>query len=287
VEAFSPSRTGVQKIADGPNADLGPVTDQEQTLLRAIGRLLHTDDPERLARFQKWLARPTPPDDLSIAEQRILEGLLLALFTNAEAAGSDPVEKLWNENRVREELGAVFNILEDQAARVTTPLRELIPGFDDVPLSLHARYTRSEVLAAIGRSTVKKPFTHREGPLWHEQLKTDFFFVTLQKSEKHYSPSTRYRDYAVSAELFHWESQSGTREATKTGQRYIHHESRGSHVMLFVRETNERDGQTIPFTFLGPMTYVKHTGELPMAITWRLVRPMPADLLRLARVAAG
>lgn len=287
VAAFSPSSTGVQRIADGPDGDVEPVTDREQTLLRAITRLLHTDDPERLARFQEWLARPTPPDGLALAEQRMLEGLLLALFTSAEAAGSDPVHKFWNESRVREELRAVFDILEDQAARVTTPLRELVHGFEDVPLSLHARYTRSEVLAAIGRSTVKKPFTHREGPLWHEQLKTDFFFVTLEKNEKHYSPSTRYRDYAISAELFHWESQSGTREATKTGQRYIHHESRGTHVMLFVRETNERDGQTLPFTFLGPMSYVKHTGELPMAITWRLVRPIPADLLRAARVAAG
>lgn len=287
VEAFGQTRAETQKIADRANDGLQPVTDNEQILLRAIGRLLHTDDPERLARFQAWLARATPPTDLSIAERRMLEGLLLGVFSNAEAAGLDPLAKLWNESRVREELRLVFGILEDQAARITTPLRELVPGFDDVPLSLHARYTRSEVLAAIGRSTVKKPFTHREGPLWHAELQTDFFFVTLEKSEKHYSPSTRYRDYAISAELFHWESQSGTREATKTGQRYIHHASRGSHVMLFVREANERDGQTLPFTFLGPMTYVKHSGELPMAITWRLARTMPADLLRLARVAAG
>jgi hypothetical protein len=57
--------------------------------------------------------------------------------------------------------------------------------------------------------------------------------------------------------------------------------------MIFVRETNKRDGQTLPFTFLGPMTYVRHSGEQPLAIVWRLARPMPADVLRVARVAAG
>lgn len=38
--------------------------------------------------------------------------------------------------------------------------------------------------------------------MWHPDTNTDYFFITLQKSEKDYSPSTRYRDYAISPELF-------------------------------------------------------------------------------------
>ena len=38
---------------------------------------------------------------------------------------------------------------------------------------------------------------------------------------------------------------------------------------------------------LGPATYVQHEGSRPMAITWRLQTPMPAELFEDARVAAG
>ena len=32
------------------------------------------------------------------------------------------------------------------------------------------------------------------------------------------------------------------------------------------------------FWFLGPAHYVRHEGELPMAITWRLEHSLPGDL---------
>jgi hypothetical protein len=32
------------------------------------------------------------------------------------------------------------------------------------------------------------------------------------------------------------------------------------------------------FHFLGSAEYVKHEGELPMAVTWRLQHPLPGDL---------
>jgi hypothetical protein len=54
-------------------------------------------------------------------------------------------------------------------------------------------------------SVHRTPFSHREGPFWHPETNTDYFFITLEKSEKYYSPSTRYRDYAI-ADRFHWKS---------------------------------------------------------------------------------
>ena len=72
--------------------------------------------------------------------------------------------------------------------------------------------------------------------LWHEPSQCDRLFVTLKKSEALFSPSTRYRDLALGPHLFHWESQSTTTASSATGQRYIHHEARGSRVLLFVRE---------------------------------------------------
>ena len=87
------------------------------------------------------------------------------------------------------------------------------------------------------------PRNHREGVLWHQPSQTDLLFITLNKSEALFSPSTRYRDLALGPSLFHWESQSTTTAASATGQRYIHHEARGSRVLLFVREHRREGGR--------------------------------------------
>lgn len=49
---------------------------------------------------------------------------------------------------------------------------------------------------------------------------------------------------------------------------------RGGVVLLFAR-LHDTDRA---FWLLGPVEYVDHHGEKPMAITWRLEHPLPADL---------
>jgi hypothetical protein len=79
--------------------------------------------------------------------------------------------------------------------------------------------------------------------LWHQASATDLLFITLRKSEALFSPSTRYRDLALGPAPFNSESQSTTTFASSTGQRTIHHEARGSRVLLFVREQRKQDGR--------------------------------------------
>lgn len=62
----------------------------------------------------------------------------------------------------------------------------------------------------------------REGVKWLPDQKTDLLFVNLNKTEKDFSPTTMYEDYAISETLFHWQSQSTTSSDSPTGQRYIH-----------------------------------------------------------------
>jgi hypothetical protein len=109
---------------------------------------------------------------------------------------------------------------------------------------------------------------------WAAESQADLFAFTLDKTTGQFSPTTRYRDYAISPELIHWESQSVTRSDSETGRRYQQHGSTGSSVMLFARRRSDERA----FYFLGPATYVKHESELPMAITWRLQYPLPGDL---------
>ena len=72
-----------------------------------------------------------------------------------------------------------------------------------------------------------------------------------------------------------------------TGQRYLNQIAQKSHVILFDRQRNEEAGRAAPYMCLCAADYVVHQGSRPIAITWRLRRPMPEDFYRDAKVAAG
>jgi hypothetical protein len=180
---------------------------------------------------------------------------------------------LWQAGAWREELIQLLLLLADRADHRLHPLPWALP----VPLRVHGRYSRAEIEAAFGVLTDDTPWIRREGVLAHQASATDLLFITLRKSEALFSPSTRYRDLALGPSLFHWESQSTTTAASPTGQRYIHHASRSSRVLLYrcaeacgyVREQRKQDGRpgapTEPFVCLGFATYESHEGERPMA----------------------
>ncbi|CAM5234864.1 hypothetical protein SHIRM173S_05335 [Streptomyces hirsutus] len=124
---------------------------------------------------------------------------------------------------------------------------------------------------------------------WCESVKTDALLITLEKDEKDFSPQTRYRDFALSETRFHWESQNQTSETSPTGLRYQRHVAQGSQVLLFVRRYKTTDiGGAQPWMLLGPAEYERHEGSKPMAVTWKVRHPIPADVLSYAKaVAAG
>jgi hypothetical protein len=68
----------------------------------------------------------------------------------------------------------------------------------------------------------------------------------------------------------------------------VEHVKRDQAVLLFVRQKKtSRPGVTAPYTFLGPVRYVKHEGGRPMGVEWELEREMPAWLFQEIKVAAG
>lgn len=154
---------------------------------------------------------------------------------------------------------------------------ELVELGFDCPLDLHCTYTRDQLFLALG---FMKPTTVREGVKWLPDKKCDVFMITLNKSDKEYSPTTMYNDYSINESLFHWQSQSTTSADSPTGQRYIHHKAQGTKVLLFVREFKNDIGGAAPYTFLGLADYVSHEGSRPMNVTYRLKRPIPAKYLR-------
>lgn len=109
--------------------------------------------------------------------------------------------------------------------------------------------------------------------------------MTLNKVEKHFSPSTMYEDYAINDELFNWQSQSRTSIDSPTGKRYVNHRESGNNILLFVRENKSEDGVTSPYTYLGPADIVSHNGSKPISIVWKLRNKLPASIAKKAEKA--
>ena len=152
---------------------------------------------------------------------------------------------------------------------------------DYIPLELHASYSSLQVFAAVGENSINKVKSFREGVKYFSAHNIDAFFVTLNKSEKHYKESTRYEDYAINEELFHWQSQSRTSDVSITGQRYINMRENGSRVLLFVREErNDAYGNTEAYRLLGLAKYISHQGSAPISITYKLDEKMPMEILK-------
>ena len=267
------SWSDLREAAGLPNAASGPC---EGSLRRAVGRLLHVDDPERLRTWSEWISLAAPPDvaRLSTRQQKLLRMLLVQLLDDVDGSTTliEGTAALWEHPQVRAELRDLFALLSDRIEHVPIALSEL----PDVPLAVHAQYTRVEIQAAAQANDRVKVRPFREGAFYDSDLRADFFVFTLDKTSGQFSPTTRYRDYAINRELIHWESQSTTRAESPTGRRFQQHVSTGNHILLFARlRADER-----AFVFLGPATYVSHVGELPMAITWRLRHPLPGDLFQ-------
>ncbi|WP_121967169.1 DUF3427 domain-containing protein [Myroides sp. N17-2] len=145
-----------------------------------------------------------------------------------------------------------------------------------LPLRMHARYTREQILVAFQLSTLDKQSPNREGVAENKTLNTELLFINLQKSEEDFSPTTMYDDYAINEVLFHWQSQNQTSEESPKGLSYIYHKKSDKKIALFVRETKKNEyGKTQGYVFLGYADFISHEGSKPMSITWQLEEPVP------------
>ncbi len=282
-DVYRPGRSW-SDLREAAGLSLGVAGPHESTIRKACGRLLHVDDTERLDAWRVWLRSETVPDvrQMTTRERRLLKMLLVQLLDTGvsnETTLAQGASILWSHRHITGELVELFDVL----ARSIPHLSVALDAPVDVPLRVHARYTRLEMLAAYESEDRVKVSAFREGVRSSSEIGADVLAFTLDKTSGHFSPSTRYRDYAISRDLIHWESQSALRADTPSGRRYQQHEAIGHHMLLFARlNTDDR-----AFNFLGPATYVSHVGEMPMAITWRLRHALPGDLFQAFAAAVA
>ena len=266
------------------DASSGP---READLVKRVRAVAHVDDKVRRDEYVRILRSAEEP--AGGVESRLAEMLFFSLFPDG-GGYTNASDAFWElrDQPVFDELRQVIDIGFSAAHRPTVALGDLLPALAEVPLAVHASYSREEILAAVGwTSEGRTPSTMREGVAWCPGINSDVLLITLKKTDTDYSPTTMYRDFALSPELFHWESQSTTNSASPTGQRYINHRKDGSNILLFVREAKNNSLGASPYVFLGPADYVQHEGSKPMAVTWKLRQPMPMEIFIASRAAVA
>ncbi|TWT80453.1 type I restriction enzyme EcoKI subunit R [Planctomycetes bacterium CA13] len=254
---------GLAQVADAPD---------EKQLAKGLRRLSHINCPLQIQAAMKYIEQDAVP------ENGIAEMLHVSLWGTQHAGMSlSEADKRLRENSVV--VDDLQCVLEYRLKHSPLIANRNATAFE--PLAIHATYTRDEILVALGHWNFNDRPSQREGVLHLKDRQHDVFFVTLQKTEDEYSPTTMYEDYLISHNQFHWQSQSNTSEQSPTGQRYIRHGEKGYTPLLFVRETkNLPSGISAPYHFLGPCRYLSHTGSRPISIIWELEFPVPTRLLR-------
>ena len=148
---------------------------------------------------------------------------------------------------------------------------------EGMPMGLeqYGCYTREEVFAIFKRQTANKKMQGSVAGVFNiEELNTELFFVTLNKSDKDFSAETMYNDYVVSENEFRWESQNTDSHQGK-GKHFVEQKKNGKKFLLFVRE-NKKDGygNTCPFICFGLVDYIRSKDDKPMKINWQTHQPI-------------
>ena len=249
--------------------------DNEEFISRRISSLLSMDSPKLLEFAIRYL------NDTSINlthEEVILRNMIYyTIYTGAPSKfgyGSvkEGVEKLIENEHYKNEILEILNILYGKINCV--PIKN---SYDfECPLEVHCSYTQTQILAGLEYYTEEFYGPMLEGVRYFKDKDLDIFFITLNKSDKDFSEATLYEDYAISENLFHWQSQHKDTQESKNVKRYI--ESKGR-VSLFVREYKSIDGKACPYIYLGECTHVSHQGNKPVSFVWKLKNPIPGKFI--------
>jgi superfamily II DNA or RNA helicase len=259
-------------------------TDEEKAFGRSIIRSIHIDSISRLKWSIDFFSNSKPPA-ISNLEKQQLSYLKMWAANFGEEKEISQLKKLlfrfWKYPEVVNEYCSLMEYLLNEVTHRT----KLWKNPHDVHLELHAKYSRDEIMAAFNDIRNGKLYLPREGVFFHKETKCNLLFVTLNKSEKDYSPSTMYRDYAISDTLFHWQTQSNTKPTTKKGIRHLEHKEKEITPLLFIRnQKKDERRETEPYFFVGPVELNRWEGSQPMDIVWKVEERLPADIYKATSI---
>lgn len=250
----------------------------DEELPKKMFRLTALDSTELLAYLIENFKKVLNIVDLALTEQetaywRIVYATFIDVPPQNELEIRLRLQEYWQKNQ--QIIPELLDVLRYQFQNIDFEEQSIDLPYPCI-LKTYCTYTRAQALSALNYWR-----TSSEGVTRVKEKKTTFLFVTLNKSDHFYSPSTAYHDYSINEQLFHWQSQNSTADNTEVGQRYINHESLGESILLFIREQKTDSLGPVPFTLLGKVTFDNYTGNKPMNIIWKLERPIPARFLKI------
>ncbi len=250
-------------------AEPGP---EDAYFSRRIGELCHVDDPRRLDVLRA--VGVSAGMDAQLLERAASELQMLAYQidgTHARVGGPvEFLERVSQNPAISLEMAELADVLQSRSSLSFKPL----PGLEGTPLCLHAGYHIREILTAVGWLSATRRTPFQAGRLSLSDRNTELLFVTLDKSAG-YHDRIAYRDYAISATRFHWQTQNSAGPDNASGRRYVESLDNGWHFQLFVRT---RKGE--PYLACGPVVLESIEGDRPMNVVWHLDQPLPARWFR-------
>jgi len=227
--------------------------------MHRIGSFTHVNDNRRVGAYLSALQGTN--------EHRTFERMLAYTLTRTTSLQTLDLT-------TRNELAEMLQVIGETLPPSRPPVAE------DLPFTLHADYTRDEIVGPFRDN----PGSMRQGTFYVEALGLDIHIFTLAKSDRDFSPTTRYQDYFEAPNRIHWESQSTTTQSSPTGQRLIN--GTGRH-LFFARESRSDEDGTSAFMCLGFAKPIHHQGEKPITLIWKLEHPVPDHVYVRFQAAAG
>lgn len=253
-----------------------------QRFQRYISNMVHANSASYLHFVQKTLAHL---DTVHFADQREKAyGVILYYSLFGEKISKVGV------NSIEEAIGRLLHypvfvaeIRELCAYLLANIATRTFAVGEGIPLALeqYGLYTREEIFAIFGRQTADRKMQGSVAGVFNiDEMNTELFFVTLNKSDKDFSATTLYDDYVVSEYQFHWKSQN-TDTHRGRGARFVKQATNKKKFLLFVRE-NKQDGfgNTCPFYCFGLIDYISSYDDKPMSIDWRLHQPILPQFIK-------
>ena len=253
-------------------------SDVDNDVYKKFAGLLHVNSKKLLDYWIKYLEL----DQMPITEsERLMRNMLYyTFFKNApEKEGFSNIDagikSIIRHDFVKDEM---LQILKYKRKHIDFVARKNEYKFE-CPLEVHCNYNTRQIMAAYGYFNEEQAPEFREGVKHFVDRKTDVFLINLNKSEKEFSPSTMYEDYAINESLFHWQTQSGLSDTSEAARRYVEHKQKDHNISLFVREYKKTGGYTSSYMYLGNADYVSHKGNKPISFVWKLHEKIPATML--------
>lgn len=278
----------LKALAGTPHPTFCAESKYTDLLEKGIARLYHTNSYDYLS-FLRILILNNFHINISTArESKFLKLFYYTLWLNpiekvnreygtTFSSIEDAVSSLCMQTWIVEDLLTLINIRLSTLSKTT----KWLSVAENAEIELYGCYSADEIHLMLedkpGRWQVL-------GTQYNKEHKFAMVFVTLNKSDKEYSPSTLYEDYAISPSQFHWQSMNKTQKLSEEGQRIINQKQNGWKYILFVRDSKTDEfGNTNGYYCLGDMNFHSSHGECPMNVIWDMINPIPGFILESAK----